>query len=104
MKKILSFILAGVVALGLIGCSGVLHDMTAIDMSQLYLRGDMNNYGTTPLTAVGDGTYTVTFSATANPQSFGIATSDGSWTTCYRMEAAGSSTCVAYTEDEVASS
>lgn len=42
MKKILSFFVAGALALGLIGCSGDLHDMTYTeDCIGLYLAGDI---------------------------------------------------------------
>lgn len=103
MKKILSLLAAGALALGLIGCSGDLHDSEALSASEFFLRGDMNGWGTTPLTDNGD-TWSVTFTATANPQQFAIATGDGSWSTAFRMTEDGGSTLAEYTEEDVAKS
>lgn len=104
MKKILSVFAAGLLALGLVGCSGDLHDSDPIDFTKLFLRGDMNGWGTTPLVVEAGENYDakVTFTATVNPQQFAIATPDESWTTAYRMDAAGSADCVAFTADDVA--
>lgn len=104
MKKILSLLAAGALALGLIGCSGDLHDSEEIDMSELFLRGNMNAWGSTALeNGTGDyaGKYVVTFSAAAAETQFAIATSDGSWSTAYRMTEAGGSDCAAYTSAEL---
>ena len=103
MKKILSLLAAGALALGLIGCSGDLHDSEALSASEFFLRGNMNDWGTTPLTDNGD-TWSVTFTATANPQQFAIATGDSSWSTAFRMTEDGGSTLAEYTEEDVAKS
>lgn len=100
MKKILSLLAAGALALGLIGCSGDLHDSEALSASEFFLRGDMNGWGTTPLTDNGD-TWSVTFTATANPQQFAIATGDDSWSTAFRMTEDGGSTPAEYTKEDV---
>ena len=100
MKKILSLLAAGALALGLIGCSGDLHDSEALRASEFFLRGDMNGWGTTPLTDNGD-TWSVTFTATANPQQFAIATGDDSWSTAFRMTEDGGSTPAEYTKEDV---
>ena len=94
MKKIISLLAAGALALGLIGCSGDLHDSEEINMSELFLRGNMNAWGATALeNGTGDyaGKYVVTFSAAAAETQFAIATNDGSWSTAYRMTEAGGS-------------
>lgn len=47
MKKILSFLAAGALALGLIGCPGVLHDKEVVQIDfndSYYLLGDMTNW------------------------------------------------------------
>lgn len=104
MKKILSLLAAGALALGLIGCSGDLHDSEEINMSELFLRGNMNDWGATALeNGTGDyaGKYVVTFSAAAAETQFAIATNDGSWSTAYRMTEEGGSDCAAYTSAEL---
>lgn len=85
MKKLLlSAITALAFLFGFASCSGDLHDADAIDMTKLYLRGDMNEWGSTPLTDNEDGSWSVTFTATLTPQQFAIATDDDSWSTAYR--------------------
>lgn len=104
MKKILSLLASGLLALSLIGCSGDLHDSEEINMSELFLRGNMNGWGSTPLqngTGNNAGKYVVTFSAAATETQFAIATSDGNWSTAYRMTEAGGSNCAAYTSAEL---
>ncbi|MBO7536558.1 MAG: hypothetical protein J6T34_05435 [Bacilli bacterium] len=104
MKKIISFFAAGLLALGLVGCSGDLHDSEAIDMTQLFLRGNMNSWGATAIEAgTGDyaGKYTVKFTAVAAETQFAIATNDEGWSTAYRMKEFGGADCVAYTAAEL---
>lgn len=105
MKKILSILLAGAVALGLMGCSGDLHDAEALDMTKLFLRGNMNAWGATELVKsdTEENTWTVKFAAAAAETQFAIATNDDSWTTAFRKKEAGAADgdpCVAFTEAE----
>lgn len=60
MKKLLSFLTAGALALGLVGCSGDLHDKT---VSPLYIEGDAWSPRTT-LEVVDDTTQKVSFTYT----------------------------------------
>lgn len=104
MKKILSLLAAGALALGLIGCSGDLHDSEEIDMSKLFLRGNMNAWGATAIEAgIGayEGKYVVDFTAAATETQFAIATNDASWTTAYRMTKEGGTDCAAYAADDL---
>ena len=80
MKKIFSLLTAGFLALGLMGCSG-LHDAEGIDMSQLSITGDFNNWALPgiPLEDNGDGTYCAEFTATSETTEFCIITGDA-WT------------------------
>ena len=57
MKKIISLLAAGALALGLIGCSGDLHDNEAIDMSAVNIVGSINGWKFEPLTEAADGSY-----------------------------------------------
>ena len=64
MKKVISLLAAGALALGLIGCSGDLHDTELIELKGYGIRGSAKESGweaasDIPLTANGDGTYTV---------------------------------------------
>lgn len=104
MKKLLSIFAAAVVLFGFASCSGDMHDETAIDMTQLYLRGDMNAWGATPLSQNEDGTWGVKFTASLTTHQFAIATNDGSWSIAYRMTELNGSKCAEYTEDDVAKS
>ncbi|WP_294428988.1 hypothetical protein [uncultured Treponema sp.] len=98
MKKIISLLAAGTLALGLIGCSGDLHDTELIDLTGYGIRGSAKESGwddasDIPLTANGDGTYTVSFTATGTQERGGvkgdafavIECGDGSWNTAYRL-------------------
>lgn len=59
MKKILSIFAAGALALGLIGCSGDLHDMAAPDA--LYIVGDMAAAHTAMTKSGTSYSYTITY-------------------------------------------
>lgn len=51
-----------------------------VDLSSFYLRGNMNNWATDgSLTENTDGTFTITYTAKANPDEFAIA--DATWAT-----------------------
>lgn len=59
MKKILSLIAAGVMALGLIGCSGDLHDSEPLQMTKII--GDMNSGSVDMVVSGTTSTYTFTY-------------------------------------------
>ena len=93
MKKLLSFLAVGALALGLIGCSGDLHDAQIIDLTGYGIRGTMTGWDAAadiPLVDNGDGTYSISF-ATQDPNGTGIENvavlelGDGSWNTAYRL-------------------
>lgn len=75
MKKILSFLAAGALALGLIGCSGDLHDNVpkTIDLSQGGVAGDFDSPANwsekEPWTTVDASTATYTFNFTTKADS-----------------------------------
>lgn len=95
MKKLLSFLAAGAIALGLIGCSGDLHD--TVDPSTIPLSialqsaprlsaggvpGAMNNWdNTTKWTTSNDSTctYVYEFKATAETMEWKAITTAGNW-------------------------
>lgn len=84
MKKILSFVVAGVLALGLIGCSGNLHDVvpSRIDLSGGGTPGAFNSWtNTTPWTTVdkASGVYTYEFTATTESAEWKVITTLGDW-------------------------
>lgn len=89
MKKLLSFLAAGALALGLIGCSGDLHDAEIIDLSGYGIRGTMTGWDKAddePLTKNDDGTYAFSFTATGETDNFAvIEMGDASWNTAYRL-------------------
>lgn len=93
MKKILSFLAAGVLGLGLIGCSGDLHDAELIDLTGYGIVGSAKESGWNadndiPLTDNGDGTYSVSFTATGDGgfDKFAIRLcGDESWDSAYRL-------------------
>ena len=89
MKKLLSFLAVGALALGLIGCSGDLHDAEIIDLSGYGIRGTMTGWDTVddePLTKNDDGTYAFSFTATGETDNFAvIEMGDASWNTAYRL-------------------
>ncbi len=93
MKKLLSFLVAGIAALGLASCSGDLHnefdpssalgklllgDGTVLDKADIC--GTFNNWTGSALTKEEDGTYTYTFTADATSGEFSIREVAGSWT------------------------
>ena len=87
MKKILSLIAAGAMALGLIGCSGDLHDDVQADSTILGeacivgINGCWDEKGASGniLKKVDDTTYTYTFTTNAATQQFSIVEKKGSW-------------------------
>ena len=89
MKKLLSFLAVGALALGLIGCSGDLHDAEIIDLSGYGIRGSMTGWDKAddePLTKNDDGTYAFSFTATGETDNFAvIEMGDASWNTAYRL-------------------
>lgn len=89
MKKLLSFLAVGALALGLIGCSGDLHDAEIIDLSGYGIRGTMTGWDKAddePLTKNDDGTYAFSFTATGETDKFAvIEMGDASWNTAYRL-------------------
>lgn len=91
MKKILSFLAAGVLGLGLIGCSGDLHDAELIDLTGYGIRcsgkeSDWNADNDILLTDNGDGTYSVSFTAGNTTAAFAVLKcGDASWNTAYRL-------------------
>ena len=89
MKKLLSFLAVGALALGLIGCSGDLHDAEIIDLFGYGIRGTMTGWDKAddePLTKNDDGTYAFSFTATGETDNFAvIEMGDASWNTAYRL-------------------
>lgn len=87
MKKLLSFLVAGVLALGLIGCSGDLHDTPLLDttiLKEACIVGinniwDENGKSGNKLTKVDDTYYTYTFTSDSPVQQFSIVEHSGSW-------------------------
>lgn len=100
MKKLLSIFAAAALVFGFASCSGDLHDSEPLKATDYFLRGNMNDWGSTALTDNGDN-WTVKFNAANTETQFAIATPDASWTIAYRMDAEGSSTCVDFTADDV---
>ena len=93
MKKLLSFLAAGALALGLIGCSGDMHDEldpSSIKYGLLFgnntildtadICSDVNGWAGAALTKVDDTTYTYTFTAEKTEEQFSIREVAGSWT------------------------
>lgn len=86
MKKILSFLAAGALALGLIGCSGDLHDALKTDVSTLQIRGDLPgaSWDGTDLTKDTEDTYYFKFLATTSTGHFAFTEKDNGWNVAYR--------------------
>ncbi len=86
MKKLLSFLAAGVLAFGLIGCSGDLHDVGLIDLTGYGIIGSMTGWktDTSLLKDNKDGTYSFEFTY-ADGDSFAV-NKDNDWTTAYRWD------------------
>ena len=86
MKK-LNKIMAAIASLALsaavfTGCVTDNPDLeSVVDLSSFYLRGDMNSWCDGSLTENTDGTFTITYTAKANPDQFAIA--DATWATKY---------------------
>lgn len=87
MKKILSLLTAGALALGLIGCSGDLHDdeLSPVDMTGYFVVGSMQGWkesdDSIALTSVEGSAYTyeATFTADADKVNFAFLPTKGSW-------------------------
>ena len=83
MKKIIYTLLVAVLALSFMGCPTVYEDLKPqVDLSSYYLRGNMNNWcndalSDGALTANADGTFSITYTAKAEPDEFAIA--NGGW-------------------------
>ncbi len=84
MKKILSLIAAGAMALGLIGCSGDLHDDVQADSTILGgagIIGTINGWTAAKMTKVDDTTYTYKFTAAETSAQFSVQEVFGDWAT-----------------------
>lgn len=86
MKKILSFLAAGALALGLIGCSGDLHDALKTDVSTLQIRGDLPGatWDGTDLKKDTEDTYSFSFLATTSTCHFAFTEKGNGWNVAYR--------------------
>lgn len=86
MKKILSFLAAGALALGLIGCSGDFHDALKTDVSTLQIRGDLPgaSWDGTDLKKHTEDTYYFDFLATTSTGHFAFTEKDNGWNVAYR--------------------
>lgn len=91
MKKILSFLAAGALALGLIGCSGDLHDALKTDVSTLQIRGDLPgaSWDGTDLKKDTEDTYYFDFLATTSTGHFAFTEKGNGWTVAYRANSEG---------------
>ena len=85
MKKIIYTLLVAFVALSFMGCPSIHSDLDPlVDLKPFYLRGNMNNWCNDALTdgaltANADGTYSITYTAKAEPDEFAIA--NEAWST-----------------------
>ena len=83
MKKIIYTLLVAVMALSFMGCPTVYEDLAPqVDLSPFYLRGNMNNWCNDALTDGAltkndDGSFSITYTAKAEPDEFAIA--DEGW-------------------------
>ena len=86
MKKILSFLAAGALALGLIGCSGDLHDALKTDVSALQIRGDLPgaSWNGTDLKKDTEDTYYFDFLAKTSTGHFAFTEKGNEWNVAYR--------------------
>ena len=85
MKKIIYTLLVAFVALSFMGCPSIHSDLDPlVDLKPFYLRGNMNNWCNDALTdgaltANADGTFSITYTAKAEPDEFAIA--NEAWST-----------------------
>ena len=89
MKKILSVFAAAALLFGFASCSGDLHDVSAVDLSALQLKGSIftwDNDDAYKLTPDADGTYYYEFIATASSATFALDDTTGgqTWVSTYR--------------------
>ena len=89
MKKILSVFAAAALLFSFASCSGDLHDVSAVDLSALQLKGSIftwSNDDTYKLKPNGDGTYYYDFIATASSATFALDDTTGgqTWVSTYR--------------------
>lgn len=91
MKKILSFLAAGALALGLIGCSGDLHDALKTDVSTLQIRADLPgaSWDGIDLTKETEDTYSFSFIATTSIGHFAFTEKGNGWNVAYRVTSDG---------------
>lgn len=90
MKKILTGVIAAAALLfGFASCSGDLHDAEIINLSNYGIRGTMTGWDANDDVALAnnnDGTYSVSFTATGDSDSFAVLEmGDTSWNTAYRL-------------------
>ena len=85
MKKIIYTLLVALLAFSFMGCPSIHSDLDPlVDLKPFYLRGNMNNWCNDALkdgalTANDDGTYSITYTAKAEPDEFAIA--NEAWST-----------------------
>ena len=85
MKKIIYTLLVAFVALSFMGCPSIHSDLDPlVDLKPFYLRGNMNNWCNDALTdgaltANADGTFSITYTAKAEPDEFAVA--NEAWST-----------------------
>ncbi len=85
MKKIIYTLLVALMALSFMGCPSIHSDLDPlVDLKPFYLRGNMNNWCNDALTdgaltANADGTFSITYTAKAEPDEFAIA--NEAWST-----------------------
>lgn len=89
MKKILSVFAAAALLFSFASCSGDLHDVSAVDLSALQLKGSIftwSNDDAYKLKPNGDGTYYYDFIATASSAAFALDDTTGGqeWVSTYR--------------------
>ena len=89
MKKILSVFAAAALLFGFASCNGDLHDVSAVDVSALQLKGSIftwDNDDNYKLKPNADGTYYYDFIATANSATFALDDTTGgqTWVSTYR--------------------
>ncbi len=97
MKKLITGAVAALALLfGFASCSGDLHDVSLIDLSNYAVIGSLNDFSNTanPLTKNADGTYSATWTAVCSGQTSKggagetfaiIEQGDGTWGTAYRL-------------------